>query len=363
MTIREIIHYLEEWAPPALQEDYDNAGLLVGDARAGASGVLVSLDITEEVVQEAIQRQCNLIVAHHPVIFGGLKRLTGQNYVARSVALAIKHDIALYAAHTNLDKVQDGVNHMIGEKLGAADMRILAPERELLRKLVVFVPTAHRDEVMQALFAAGAGQIGDYDECSFHHPGTGSFRAGAGTDPYVGQRGQRHYEDELRLEVILPHYRLTAVLQALEEAHPYEEVAYDLYPLENKHPQVGSGMLGRLPDPVYSLDLLQKIKEIFGGGVRYTPLVHDQVQKIAWCGGSGSFLLPQAKAAGAQLFLTSDFKYHQFFDAENQIIVADIGHYECEQFTKDLVARKLGEKFPNFAVLLSETNTNPVNYL
>jgi dinuclear metal center YbgI/SA1388 family protein len=364
MKISDVIQYLETLAPKSLQESYDNSGLLVGNAAAEVTKVLISLDITEAVVEEAVAKGCNLIVAHHPVIFGGLKSLTGKSHVERTVMAAIKSDVALYAIHTNLDNVQGGVNAKIGEKLGISNPQILAPKTGLLRKLAVYVPLKEAEQLKEALFAAGAGNIGAYSECSFSTRGEGSFRGSANSNPTIGEAGGKQERvEEVKLEVLVPAYAVGKVLKAMLDAHPYEEVAYDVYPLENTWQEVGSGMVGHLPEPMYVLDFLKLVKDTFGGVVRYTALVHDQVSKIAWCGGSGSFLLPQAKAAGAQVFITSDFKYHQFFDAENDLIIADIGHYENEQFTKELLGEKLKEKFPTFAVLFTETNTNPVNYL
>ena len=362
MLISEIIDYLEQLAPPSLQESYDNSGLLIGNPEAEVAKALVCLDVTEDIIEEAVEQGCGLVIAHHPLIFSGIKRLTGKNYVERTVMAAIKSDVAVYALHTNLDNVQTGVNRMIGEKLGIENMRILSPKASILNKLVTFVPADHTDGVLSAMFEAGAGEIGNYDECSFRINGSGTFRAGDDADPYVGEKGARHSENEDRVEVILPEYRLKAVLSAMLDAHPYEEVAYDIYPLKNSWANVGSGMVGQLENPVYTMDFLKTVKETFGGVIRHTSLVKDQLQKIAWCGGSGSFLLQAARAAGADLYLTSDFKYHQFFDADKRIIIADIGHYENEQFTIPLIARLLREKFPSFAVLLTAIETNPVNY-
>lgn len=362
MRISEIISYLEELAPPSLQESYDNSGLLIGSYTTEVDKALVCLDVTEEVIEEAVMQGCGLVIAHHPLIFSGLKRLNGANYVERTVIKAIKNNIAVYAIHTNLDNVSDGVNRMIGSKLGIGNMRILSPAKADLKKLVVYVPRDHSEVVMQAMFDAGAGHIGNYDECSFRSEGAGTFRGGDNTEPYVGNPGERHTEAEDRIEVILPGYRVKAVLNDMIQAHPYEEVAYDLYTLDNAQDKIGAGMIGQMDNPVYTMDFLKTIKDTFGGVIRHTRLVKDQVQKIAWCGGSGSFLLSAAKSAGADLFLTSDFKYHQFFDAENEIIIADIGHYENEQFTIPLIADKLREKFPSFAVLLTAIETNPVNY-
>ena len=362
MRISEITSYLEQLAPPSLQESYDNSGLLIGSASKEVEKALVCLDVTEDVVDEAVAQGCGLVIAHHPLIFSGLKRLNGSNYVERTVIKAIENNIAVYAIHTNLDNVSDGVNSMIGSKLGIQNMRILSPKEGDLKKLVVYTPKDHSEVVMQAMFDAGAGHIGKYDQCSFRCEGYGTFRGGGDTEPFVGEPGVRHTEHEARVEVILPGYRVNAVLAEMIEAHPYEEVAYDLHSLENSQEQVGAGMIGQLDAPVYTMDFLKTVKDTFGGVIRHTRLVKDQVQKIAWCGGSGSFLLQVAKRAGADLFLSSDFKYHQFFDAENEIIIADIGHYENEQFTIPLIADKLREKFPSFAVLLTAIETNPVNY-
>ncbi len=362
MLISEITSFLEQLAPPALQEPYDNSGLLIGDPHARIEKALVCLDVTEDIIDEAREKACGLIIAHHPLIFSGIKSLTGKNYVERCIMSAIKHNIAIYALHTNLDNVEHGVNQNIGEKLGISQMQILLPKTGVLKKLVSFVPHDHTESVLNAIFQAGAGHIGNYDECSFRVDGMGSFRALPGADPFVGEVGGRHTEKEQRLEVVLPAYHLKSVVNALMESHPYEEVAYDVYPIENAAVKIGAGMIGQLDSPLYSMDFLKIVKDIFGGVVRHTGLVKDQVQKIAWCGGSGSFLLDAAKKAGADVFISSDFKYHQFFDAENELIIADIGHYENEQFTIPLIARYLQEKFPNFAVLLTAIETNPVNY-
>lgn len=363
VKLKAITDFLEQWAPLPLQENFDNSGLQFGDKNQDIEKVLVTLDITEEVVQEAAERGCQLIIAHHPLIFGSLKSLTGKNFVERAVVKAIQHNIALYAIHTNLDNVQSGVNHKIGEMLGVENLQILQPKKNLLHKLVVFVPKDHTGQVMDGLFAGGAGQIGEYSECSFQHPGKGSFLPSENTDPYVGKKGERHYEEEQRIEVIVESHNLGRCIASMKAAHPYEEVAYDVFNLANENPVVGSGMLGEYPEPMETAEWLKLVKNTFGGMVRYTTSKSHEIRKIAWCGGSGSFLLDDAKAAGVDAFLSSDFKYHQFFEAENQLVIADIGHYENEQFTKELIHDRLVENFNNFAVLLAETKTNPINYL
>lgn len=363
-TIAELTRHLESFAPASLQESYDNSGLIVGDPNAKVTGVLVSLDCTEAIIDEAEANGCNVVVSHHPIVFGGLKRLTGKNYVERTVISAIRKGIAIYAIHTNLDNVRDGVNRKIAERLGLVNIRVLSPKAGLLRKLVTFSPEAHADQVRQALFNAGAGSIGGYDSCSFNSSGTGTFRAGEGTNPFVGDKGNLHREQEVRIEVLYEKWKESSVLTALKSSHPYEEVAFDLYSLENQHPEVGSGVLGEVPQPVGELEFLKNIKEkMLVGVVRHTALTGRTVKKVAICGGSGSFLLNDAKNAGADVFVTADYKYHQFFDAEGRLVIADIGHFESEQFTIELIHDLIVEKFATFAVRLTRVNTNPVSYL
>lgn len=364
MTIRDIIQTIEAFAPPAFQEHYDNAGLIFGSADADVKGVLLTLDATEAVLDEALEKGCNLVIAHHPIVFGGLKRINGSNYVERVAIKAIRHDIAVYAAHTNLDNVSNGVSKMMADQLELRGTRVLAPKRELLRKLYTFVPVDKAEELRTALFAAGAGQVGRYRECSFNQEGTGTFNGGEGTQPFVGEPGKRHSEQEVKIEVIFPAHMEGRVIDALLKAHPYEEVAYDIVKLENAWQETGSGLIGTLASPMDEMDFLKLVKERFRTGcVRYTPLRGKPVHKVAVCGGAGSFLLKKAISAGADAYVSADFKYHEFFDAENQLIIADVGHFESEQFAVDLFYHILTEKFSNFAPLKSSINTNPLNYL
>lgn len=363
MKIKEIISSLEVLAPPILQESYDNAGLITGDANDECTGVLVCLDSIEEVVQEAIQKNCNLIVAHHPIVFSGIKKFSGNSYVLRTIRAAIRNNISIYAIHTNLDNVYQGVNAAIAEKLALRDTRILVPKRSLLRKLVTYCPVADAPAIRNALFEAGAGNIGKYDSCSFNLEGDGTFRAQAGADPYVGRVGELHVEKETRIEVVVPEWKAQAVETALMQAHPYEEVAFYWEPLLNNYQYAGSGMIGTLDQPVDTMEFLRQIKNTFGGMLRHTKLITGKIQTVALCGGSGSFLLQDAILQKADLFLSADFKYHQFFDADEKIIIADIGHFESEQFTMSHIHSYLLEKFPNFAVLLTSIQTNPVHYI
>ncbi|UAY51011.1 Nif3-like dinuclear metal center hexameric protein [Ferruginibacter albus] len=363
MKIQDITSFLEKIAPPYLQENYDNAGLLTGNAGWDCTGVIISLDATEDVINEAIQKKCNLIVAHHPIIFGGLKKITGKNYVEKTVITAIKNDIAIYAIHTNLDNVMNGVNGRIADMLGLIDRQILLPKKNLLKKLVAFAPTADAEKVRSAIFTAGGGHIANYSECSFTTQGEGTFKGEAGTNPHVGRAGERHTEIETKIEVIFPAWIESSLVKAMISAHPYEEVAYDIIPLDNSFLQTGSGMVGDLPEAVSETDLLTQLKKIFNLSViRHTPLRNKKVKKIALCGGAGSFLTGAAIAAGADFYVTGDVKYHEFFDANGRLVIADIGHFESEQFTIDLLFDILTEKFPNFAVLKTGVKTNPVQY-
>jgi len=363
MKIQDIISYLEILAPLSLQESYDNAGLLTGNADWMCSGIITTLDATEAVVTEALENNCNLIVTHHPIIFSGLKKINGKNYVEKTIIKAIKNDIAIYAIHTNLDNVFDGVNGEMADKLGLINRQILRPKKGILKKLVIFVPIAQAENLKNSLFNAGAGNIGKYSECSFVLEGKGTFKAGNNAHPFVGNIGERHTENEIRVEMIYPAWNEKAILQAMHTVHPYEEVAHDIYILDNKLQDVGSGLTGELPEAISEMEMLHKLKKAFGLSViRYTPLLGKQVKKIALCGGAGSFLISDAIACGAEVYITGDVKYHEFFDANDKLVIADIGHFESEQFTIDLLFNNLREKFPNFAVLKTGLKTNPVNY-
>ena len=364
MKIKEVIRFLEQVAPPSYQESYDNAGLITGDPQAEVSGALLSLDCTEVIVQEAIDKGCNLIIAHHPIVFRGLKSLTGRNYVERTVIKAIKADIAIYAIHTNLDHVHTGVNSMICRRLGLQNARILQPKSEILSKITFFVPTADTDKVLEALYATGAGQIGNYSHCSFRVEGTGTFKPGEAANPHIGETGgAMERVQENRVELMFPSHLSGAVINALQEAHPYEEVAYYLHSLQNKNQEVGAGMIAELAEPMDELDFLRHIKQSMQASViRHTALRGKKIKKVAVCGGAGGFLLSTAIGRGADIFITADYKYHEFFDADDRIIIADIGHYESEQFTKELLFELLSENFANFTPRLSEVNTNPINY-
>lgn len=363
MRIADIIAVVERFAPPSLQESYDNAGLIAGDPDWEARGALLSLDCTEDVVEEALSQNCNLIISHHPILFRGVKTLSPRSYVQRTLIKAIKNDVAIYACHTNLDNVSAGVNRLICEKLSLKNIQILLPKEGILRKLVTFVPQSYHSKVLDALFAAGAGQIGKYDSCSFNIQGEGTFRGNEESNPFIGEPGKLSKEPEVRIEVILEEYRQKNVIKALLSSHPYEEVAYDVYRLENSHQLKGSGMIGELEKEEDVHVFLQRVARSLKTPVlKHTAFVGKAIRKVAVCGGSGSFLLKNAMSAGADAFVTGDFKYHELFDAEGRILVVDAGHYETEQFTPEIFYRLIQESFSTFAVHLSQVNTNPVYY-
>ncbi len=367
LRISDIINFLETIAPPALQESYDNSGLIVGNKNEICTGVLVCLDSIEAIIDEAISRNVNLVIAHHPIVFSGLKKFNGKNYIEKTVMKAIKNDIAIYAIHTNLDNVlHKGVNEKISQKIGLEQnsLQILAPKKNTLQKLVTFCPTKNHEKVLQALFNAGAGAVGNYDQCSFNLVGLGTFRGNENSKPYIGKKGKLSTEPETRIEVLVPTHLSQKVVKALKKAHPYEEVAYYLNNIENTHQEIGTGMIGELKNAKDEMNFLFHLKDAMKlKTIKHTSLRKKNIKRVAVCGGSGSFLLNNAIKAGADIFITADYKYHQFFDANNQIIIADIGHYESEQYTIQLISELVSEKFPNFAVLISEINTNPVNYL
>jgi len=363
MTVQDIIQHLENIAPADLQENYDNAGLITGNAAWECTGALIALDVTEDVIDEAIRKKCNLVIAHHPIVFGGLKKITGRNYVERTVIAAIKQDIAIYAIHTNLDNVINGVNGRIADRIGLVNREILAPKKGVLRKIQVFVPVEQAEQVRTSIFRAGAGNIGNYSECSFTTAGEGTFKAGTGAHPFLGSIGERYTAQEVKIEMVYPVWQEKGVLKAMFAAHPYEEVAYDIFEMHSELPGAGSGLIGNLPKPVAGKEFLQLLKNSFGlQVVKHTPLKGNMVSKVAVCGGAGSFLIKTAIAAGADYYVSGDIKYHEFFDADGRIVVADIGHYESEQYTIELLFDILKEKYPTFAVLKTEINTNPVQY-
>lgn len=364
MLIQEIIDYLEKLAPINLQESYDNSGLLIGSPNNKINKALITLDVTEEVINEAIKENCKIIIAHHPIIFKGLKKLTGSNLTERLVLKAIKSDIAIYAIHTNLDNIIGGVNSILAKKLGIKNIRILRPKNNGLNKIVTFCPTKHTKKVQQALFDAGAGHIGNYDNCSYLASGTGTFRALNESNPFVGKKNILHSEGENRIETIVPNFLLPDVIKALKEAHPYEEPAFDIYTLNNTNYSIGSGIIGELDSEIQIEQYLHKVKQSLGTNyIKHNKLVDRPIKKVAICGGSGSFLIDAAAQNKADLFITADIKYHEYFEHAGHMTIADAGHFETEHPVKELLYSLLKEKFPNFALQISEKDANPISFL
>ena len=363
MIIKEIINFLEQLAPPEFQESYDNCGLISGDSNWECSGVLITLDCTDEVIAEAKSKGFNLVVTHHPIIYKALKKISPYDYVGKSIVAAIKNDIAIFAIHTSLDNVLPGVNSKFAEILGLEKTMVLEPRAGILKKMYTFMPTAYVKKISDALFEAGAGNIGDYSEVGFTVEGIGGFKPGVNAKPFIGNVGERHNEQETKLEVIYPQHLENKIIAALIKHHPYEEVAYDLVSLGNINLKIGAGLIGELPEPIAEIDFLQILKDKFCLKViKHTSFLNKPIKKVALCGGSGSFLINRARAAGADIFVSSDIKYHEFFDANNQIVIADIGHFESEQFTINLLFDILQKKYTNFAVQKAVTRTNPLNY-
>lgn len=363
MTIQEICALLEDWAPLSQAEDFDNVGLLVGNRTTTVTNVLVAHDALEQTVEEAITQNCNLIVCFHPIIFSGLKRLNGSNYVERSVIKAIQHNIAIYAIHTALDNLPTGVSYGMSRALNLQDSKVLVPKKDSIYKLITYVPHAFAKALKEALFEAGAGHIGNYDQCSFSVAGDGTYRAGQDSNPFKGEKGEQHTEKETQLHLTFQKEHKSNILQTLFKIHPYEEVAHELMQLENTNQHVGMGMVGTLEKAVTENEFLELIKTTFKtGGVRHSQKLGKTIKKVAVLGGSGAFAINQAIQQGADAYVTSDLKYHDYYKAENKILLADVGHYESERFTKSIIADYLTEKIRSFAVVLSQENTNPINY-
>ncbi|WP_428742189.1 Nif3-like dinuclear metal center hexameric protein [Tenacibaculum sp.] len=364
MQIKDVTNYIEQLAPLSYAEDFDNVGLLIGNYTTEVTGIIVTLDTLEETVDEAITNNCNLIVSFHPIVFSGLKKINGNNYVERVVLKAIQHNIAIYATHTALDNVNNGVSAKMGEVLGLENMRTLIPKKGIIKKLTTYVPFSEATNLREKLFEAGAGNIGNYDNCSFNVEGKGSYRGNETSNPTVGEKGKLMFEEETCITVTFDSYLEEKILSALFKNHPYEEVAYEVITLDNQNQNVGMGMIGELSSPMNEKDFLLFVKETFKTGcVRHSELLDKPIKKVAVLGGSGSFAIKNAIRAGADAYISADFKYHEFFKAEKNILLTDVGHYESEQFTKNLLVDYLSKKFSTFAIILSEKSTNPIHYI
>jgi len=363
MKLKDLCSFLDSGVPLSFQEGYDNSGLQVGLPEREISSALVTLDVTEEVMNEAVAGKIDVIISHHPLIFNGIMSLAGKSYTERILYEAVKNDIAVYSAHTNLDAFSNGVSRKMSEKIGLEEIRVLSPSGNKLLKLVTYIPESHIEAVRDKLFESGAGVIGNYDNCGFTISGTGSFRANEMAKPFTGEKGKIHFEKEIRFETILFSHLKEKVIKALLNAHPYEEVAYDLYALENKNAEIGLGCVGKFHNPVSENEFLKLVCSVFNAkGIRYSKLTGKSVRKVALCGGSGASLINLAISSEADVFLTSDIKYHDFFKAENKILLVDTGHFESEKFSGEILKDLIIKKFPKFAVRFSETNTNPINY-
>jgi dinuclear metal center YbgI/SA1388 family protein len=364
MKLKDLCSYLDSAIPLSFQESYDNSGLQIGLPEREISSAILTLDITEEVIDEAISGKCDIIISHHPLLFNGIKKISGKTFTERILYKAVKHDIAIYSAHTNLDIFENGVSRKMAEKLGLTNPRVLSPLKNRLLKLVTFIPESHLEKVREAVFEEGAGVIGNYDQCGFTTSGTGSFRGNDTTNPFVGEKGKIHNEKEIRFETILFSHLKEKVIRALLKVHPYEEVAYDIYALENENIEIGLGCVGEFNKEISEKDFLKLVSGTFDAkGIRYSKPLGKPVKIVALCGGSGASLINEAIATGADAFVTADIKYHSFFDADNMILLVDTGHFESEKCATEILYNLIIKKFPKFAVRFSETNTNPINYL
>ena len=329
ITIKNITDTIEKLAPIAYAESFDNVGLLVGNNETAVTGVLVALDTLESVVDEAIEKNCNLIVSFHPIVFSGLKKLNGSTYVERVVIKAIQNNIAIYAIHTALDNCFEGVNAKICEVLGLQNRSILIPQKNTIKKLLTYVPAESIDRVRNAIFAQGGGNIGNYDNCSFNVKGFGTYKGNENSNPTVGKKGEFQIENEMVLSIIFEKHLEGKIIKALFDNHPYEEVAYEVTTLDNNHQHIGMGMIGEFEEAMDEEQFLSFVKkEMKTECIRHSKLLGKAIKKVAVLGGSGSFAIENAKKLGADAFISSDFKYHEFYKSENQLLLADIGHYE-----------------------------------
>jgi dinuclear metal center YbgI/SA1388 family protein len=364
MRIKDIISVIEELAPVSFQESYDNTGMQIGSIENGTNSILLTLDVTEDTINEAIENKNDLIISHHPLIFSGIKKLAGRNSTERIVIKAIKNDISIYSCHTNIDSTWDGVNIKLAQKFGLQNIKILKTTSGSLKKLVTFVPTEHAEKLRKALFEAGAGNIGNYDACSYNTEGQGTYRANENANPFIGKINELHTENEIRIETIFPSYLKSKIISALHTNHPYEEVAYDIYSLDNSYSKQGIGAIGILNEAVDENIFLESIKETLNcKQIRHSALTGKKIKKIAVCGGSGSFLISDALSSGADAFITADLKYHQFQEPDNKMLLIDAGHFETEYHTLEIFYELLNKKFPTFAIYFSKVSINPVNYL
>jgi dinuclear metal center YbgI/SA1388 family protein len=366
-TIRDIADALEQWAPPGSAQSYDNVGLQVGDASRSVERAVLALDCTPAVVEEAERQGAELIITHHPLLFQPLSAVTTDDYESAVALRLAEAGIALYSAHTNLDAAPGGVSFALAKRLGLTDVGFLDGFDETLYKLATFVPADHFDAVRSALADAGAGRIGDYEACAFAHEGTGFFRPGDAANPHIGTAGgDLESADEVKLEVEVARWDLGGVLGALQDAHPYEEVAYDVYPVQQKNSRAGLGAVGRLASPESLSDFLGRVADrLDAGSLRYAGPDEATVERVAVCGGAGSDFVGQALAAGADAYVTADVKYHEFFEALGpdgvpQLAFIDAGHYETEALTEALLRDWLADRFNDVDWQRTGVRTSPM---
>ena len=363
MTISEFIRQLSTKIRFSYAEDFDNVGLLCGRPEQELRGVLVCHDALESVVQEAIEKGCNCIVAFHPIIFSGLKSITGKSYVERAVMLALENKIAIIAVHTAWDNDFYGVNHGIAKALGLRHLQVLIPKKDALSQLRFFVPVEAAEQVRSAIFATGAGTIGQYADCSFNIHGTGTFLPLEKASPAYGEVGTWEQVSEMEVQILVENWQLPAAIQAMKDAHPYEEVAYYVTSLRNENHHAGLGQFGLLDEEMSAQEFLSECRAVFDVPViRTSSHFTGRIRKVAVLGGSGASGISAAKKLGCDAYVSSDFKYHDFFQGDENFLLADVGHFESERFVSQQLADVISNILPTFAVLKSETKTNPVNY-
>jgi len=368
MRVRDIQQILESWAPKEIAWERDNIGLQAGDPAAVVRGILVALDVTEEVIAEAVRRKANLLVSHHPLLFRPLSAVTMQSARGRCIRALMQSGINLYSAHTNLDFTRGGTSFALAQALGLTDVEFLRMPYEVQRKVVTFVPPAEAERVARAMADAGAGIIGNYDSCSFAGPGTGTFRGNERSRPAIGKRGVLEHASETRLEMMVPRWRLGDVIGAMHRAHPYEEVAYDVYPLENRSREHGMGIIGNARRPVTLRVFLNDLKRRLGvPALRCTGDMRRTVRRVAACGGSGTELMDEAARRGADVFVTADVRYHSFHDVEASMALVDAGHFETELPVVRAVVEHLRAacraRHATVPIHAARTSTNPIVYV
>jgi len=364
MTCGEIFKYIRSWAPEEIAWNKDNVGLQVGSAKRKVKNILLALDLNMKVIIEAVKKDCNIIITHHPLLFNPLRKIdTDQDNTSLLVEKLIKHDITLFSAHTNLDFTKDGVSFELAKTLKLTNLRFLSNIKSAQYKLIVFVPEGHIEKVASAIFENGGGIIGEYSNCSFRTKGQGSFKGSKKTSPSIGKKLNYEKTDEIKLEVLIDSWKLNEILSAIRSVHPYEEIAYDVYPLNNENVNYGIGAIGELHTAMNQREFFNHVsKSLKINNFRYTTGKTNKIKTVAVCGGSGSEVIPAAIKKGADALITADIKYHTFFDNERKILLIDAGHYETEIFSLNEVNKRLADliKKKKNKVFKYNGSTNPV---